>query len=156
MPPKASKTKRRTTASSSAQDICGICCQKIGPKDEALFCSGDCQRLLHRYCASVSEQSYKKLTSDDAPPFLCYCCFRAQKDEELAKLRSVVDILMNEIDALKSSHTKNVQWPKPTPSSREPVTTDGPSEGGECIQSVRIAHNTAPATSSITHDHDLM
>ena len=155
MPPKASKTQRKTAVSSSAQDICVVCCQKIGPKDEALFCSGNCQRHLHRYCASVSEQSYKTLTSDDAPPFLCYCCFRAQKDEEIAKLRSVVDILKHEIDALKSSQTKNVQWPMPTPSSKEPVTTEGPNnECGENIQSVRTAHNTVPATASTIHDHD--
>ena len=30
------------------------------------------------------EQSYKALTSDGAPPFLCFCCFRAQKDEQVA------------------------------------------------------------------------
>ena len=104
MPPKVAKTQRKGAASG---DICSICCQKIGPKDEVLFCSGSCQKHLHRYCASVSEQCYKTLTSDGAPPFLCFCCFRAQKDEEVAKLQGAVDLLMKEIKVLKASKQRN-------------------------------------------------
>lgn len=156
MPPKSSKTQRKTAASSSGQDVCVICCQKIGPKDEALFCSGNCQRHLHRYCASVGELSYKKLTSAGAPPFLCYCCFRAQKDEEVAKLQSVVDILKNEIDALKLSQPKNVQWPLPTPNSKESVTTGSPAnECGEVLtQSVCAGRKTVASTASLPHNQD--
>ena len=81
MPPKGAKTQRK--GATSCQDVCSICCQKIGPKDEVLFCSGSWQKHLHCYCASVSEQCYKTLTSDGGPPFLCFCCFRTQKDDEV-------------------------------------------------------------------------
>ena len=58
----------------------------------------------------ASSRSYKMLTSEDAPPFLCFCCFRAQKDEEVARLQSVVQLLKNEIDSLKMPQP-NVHWP---------------------------------------------
>ena len=156
MPPKSSKTQQKTAASSSGQDVCVICCQKIGPKDEALFCSGNCQRHLHRYCASVGELSYKKLTSVGAPPFLCYCCFWEQKDEEVAKLHSVVDILKNEIDALKLSQQRNVQWPLPTPNSKESVMTGRPAnECGEVsTQSVCAGPKIVASAASVPHNHD--
>ena len=103
MPPKTSKSQRKAVApTANKQDLCCICTQKIGPKDEVLFCSGTCQKYLHRYCASVGESSYKALTSEGAQPFLCFCCFRAQKDEQVAILFSVIDTLKAEINALKT------------------------------------------------------
>ena len=62
MPPKTSKSQRKAVApAANNQDLCCICTQKIGPKDEVLFCSGTCQKYLHRYC-SVGDSSYKALT----------------------------------------------------------------------------------------------
>ena len=111
MPPKAAaKTQRKGAASgSNIQDACSICYQKIGPKDDVLFCSGVCQKHLHRYCASVSEPSFKALTSSDAPPFLCFCCYRTKKDEEIAKLQSIVELLQEEISSLKKSKQNDGQ-----------------------------------------------
>ena len=107
MPPKM-RTQQKAAASGG---VCCICCQKFGLKDEVLFCSGSCQKHLHRYCASVSEQSYKTFISDDAlQPFLCFCCFRAQKDDEVAKLRNIVDLLTEELNALKKT-SPNEDWP---------------------------------------------
>ena len=58
------KSQRKTPAASQSSapnhDSCCICLQKLNPKDETLFCSGSCQKYLHRYCASVSEQAFKK------------------------------------------------------------------------------------------------
>ena len=103
MPPKAAaKTQRKGAVSGS------ICYQKIGPKDDVLFCSGACQKHLHRYCASVSELSFKALTSSDAPPFLCFCCYRTKKDEEIAKLQSIVELLQDEISSLKKASRTTV------------------------------------------------
>ena len=111
MPPKAAaKTQRKGAVSgSNIQDACSICYQKIGPKDDALFCSGACQKHLHRYCASVSELSFKALTSSDAPPFRCFCCYRTKKDEEIAKLQSIVELLQDEISSLKKSKQNDGQ-----------------------------------------------
>ena len=48
MPP-----KKRTHASTQ-KDQCCVCCQTIAKgKDESLFCAGDCQQWLHRYCPRV-------------------------------------------------------------------------------------------------------
>ena len=66
-----------------------------------LFCSGSCQKYLHRYCASVSEQAFKSLTSEDAEPFLCFCCYKAQKEKQVATLLSAVESLKDEINTLK-------------------------------------------------------
>ena len=58
----------------------------------------------HRYCASVGEHSYKAL-ADGAQPFLCFCCFRAQKDEQVAMLVSAVESLKEEINVLKTANS---------------------------------------------------
>lgn len=132
MPPK--KTQRKVV--SVDKDLCCICCQKISAKDEALFCSGSCQKYLHRYCASVGEQSFK-LYADSAQPFLCFCCFRSQKDEQLASLLSVIESLKEEINSLKSqkiahiseseSEVANVH-PAPSPNStRRPAAVSSKS-----------------------------
>ena len=57
MPPK-SKTQRK--APTANQELCCICLQRFGLKDEILSCSGNCQKYLHRYCASVSEQATQR------------------------------------------------------------------------------------------------
>ena len=122
MSPKTMKNQRKAAGSGG---VCSICCQKFGPKDEVLFCSGSCQQHLHHYCASVSEQSYKAFISDDAPqPFICFCSFRAQKDEEVVKLHDIVDLLREELNALKKS--LNVDWPPLTPDADRPTKNNQP------------------------------
>ena len=117
MPPKASKAQRKAASTANSEDLCGICCQKLGPKDEVLFCSGSCQKQLHRYCASVGESHYRALTSSGAPPFLCYCCFRAQKDEQVSMLLSVIESLKEEVTMLKSSRLETQLTPASTSTS---------------------------------------
>ena len=69
------------------------------------FFSGNCHKYLHRYCASVSENCYKALTAEGAKQFMCFCCFRAQKDEQVDMLLSVIESLKDEINALKTDRT---------------------------------------------------
>ena len=102
MPPKTRVQRKAESSTAATLDPCCICLQKIGPKDEALFCSGKCQKYLHRYCASVSESSYKTLTSEGALPFLCFCCYKAQKDDQLSRLLSEIEKLRAEISTLKT------------------------------------------------------
>lgn len=125
MPPKTAKTQRKAAASGGS-GVCSICYQKFGPKDEVLLCSGSCHTHLHRYCASVSDQSYKAFISDDAPrPFLCFCCFRAQKDEEVAKLHDIIDLLKDELNALKKKCPYG-DWPPLTPDADRPTKDNQP------------------------------
>ena len=102
MPPKAKALRSSTETTAPGRGTCAICCQKLAPKDEVLFCSGSCQKHLHRYCAGVGEPSYKSLSSDGAEPFLCYCCFRAQKDEQVSMLLNTIESMKRDISALKA------------------------------------------------------
>ena len=156
MPPKAAtKTQRKGAASgSSVQDACCICYQKIGPKDDVLFCSGTCQKHLHRYCASVSEHSYKVLTSDDAPPFLCFCCYRMKKDEEIAKLQSIVGLLQDEISSLKRSKQDDVQWPSLTSGAGQPNSRPSAESGEPTSRSVSNTTQAPQPVSNASYDHD--
>lgn len=87
MTSKGGRAEGKSTKSRKGnEEMCSICCQKFTQKDEVLFCSGNCQKYLHRYCAGVGEDSYKALTSDGASPFFCFCCYKAQKDEQVAVL----------------------------------------------------------------------
>ena len=70
---------------------------------EGLFCSGSCQKHLHRYCASVSEQDFKHLSAEDAEPFLRFCCFKSKREKLVETLLSTVESLKAEIDALKAA-----------------------------------------------------
>ena len=116
MPPKASKVQPSTA---NCEDLCSICCQKLGPKDEVLFCSGSCQKQLHCYCASVSDNHYRAFTSSGAPPFLCYCCFRAQKDEQVSMLLSLIKSLKEEVTMLMLSRLET----QPTPATSQAATS---------------------------------
>ena len=76
---------------------------KSSSKDEILFCSGSCQKYLHRYCASVSEQAFRKLSAEDAEPFLCFCCFQKEKEKQIQTLPSTVESLKTELSTLKAA-----------------------------------------------------
>ena len=101
MPPKAKALRNASgsiEATASGHGTCAICYQKLTPKDEVLFCSGNC---LYRYCAGVGELSYKSLSCDGAEPFLCYCCFRTQKDKQVSILLIVIESV-KDISTLKA------------------------------------------------------
>ena len=156
MPPK-SKTQRK--APTANQELCCICLQKFGLKDQILFCSGNCQKYLHRYCASVSEQAFKQLSAEDAEPFLCYCCFRSKKEKQVETLLSTVESLKAEMDALKAassatatsaaSNTGHGDQPTRSPvHSRQTVPTaqatpghSGPMSGENSSMSSRVLPN---------------
>ena len=134
MPPKA-KAQRNASGSTettaSGRGTCAICCQKLTPKDKVLFCSGSCQKYLHRHCAGVGELSYKSLSCDGAEPFLCYCCFRTQKDEQVSMLLNVIESMKKDISTLKA---KDADMP-PSSRSYSSVTKEIPpaSTTGESI-----------------------
>ena len=51
---------------------------------------GRYQKFLHRHCACVSQQTFKELSAEVTEQFLCYCCFKAQKEEQVKSLMSTV------------------------------------------------------------------
>ena len=101
MPPKTARNKPSTASAVPAKASCCICCQSVKPdKDEVLFCTGGCQQWLHRYCASVSVDGYKSMKSDNSP-FLCFCCYRSRKEEQLSTLEKTVQELKAELSELR-------------------------------------------------------
>ena len=55
---------------------------------------------------SVSEQAFKTLNADDTEPFLCFCCFKSEKEKQLLTLLNIVES-KGEIDVLKAAaHSK--------------------------------------------------
>ena len=93
MPP-----KKRSTS-----EQCGVCCQAIVKgKDESLFCGGECQQWLHRYCAGVPAKVYKNL-SEKGLTFYCFACSLDSHRKEIASLKGTVEALKSEIAELKSS-----------------------------------------------------
>ena len=98
MPP-----KKKTLLTSSTKESCGICCQSIAlGKDESLFCAGDCQQWLHRYCAGVSVKNYKEF-KENVTSFLCFACSESRSKREILLLKDSVDQLKREIAELKES-----------------------------------------------------
>ena len=86
------------------------------------------------------------LTSEDAPPFLCFCCSRAQKVEEVARLQSVVELLKN----LSKCHNRMSTGPSSEQVTKESSKFSG-DYGEQTTRSVRTApqsgHNSVPTAS---------
>ena len=156
MPPKTAKNQRKTATAtakvgSSGKDTCCICCQKISPKDEVLFCSGICQQYLHRYCASVSLQCYQSLTSDDADPFYCFCCYKVQKEEQVTMLLGLVDSLKKDINALKAATAASGEpLPPSTTSGTKQSATVAPSQISASQNSE--SHSLSNSSPKLYHD----
>ena len=95
--------------------VCPICADTIvdegedGCVQDALFCEGDCQCWLHRWCAGVTRERYAVLSSDEEP-FLCLSCTVAgqqaaitAQQADIACLRECVNALTSEVRALKAT-----------------------------------------------------
>ena len=79
--------------------LLSTCCHG---KDESLFCNGDCQQLLHRYCAGVSLSCYKEIKGK-GDSFYCYGCSERRNKRDLAVLKHTVELLKQEIAELKKT-----------------------------------------------------
>ena len=101
MPPK----KKSTAQQPAMQQQCDICCQSIAENDKqggALFCQGECQRWIHRFCASVSLEQFKSLVSSEAP-FLCPTCCRKSHQHQISELTNSLAALKSELAQLKDA-----------------------------------------------------
>lgn len=103
---RATAARSRNVASNSKStdskhESYALCCERIVEnEDEALFCEGNCQQWVHRYCAGISEKHYKSLDSS-SPPFLCYACYVEAQRKLVANFESVVATLTAEIAELR-------------------------------------------------------
>ena len=132
MPP-----KKRVAQTVAQNDQCCVCCQPIAKgKDETLFCAGDCQQWLHRYCAGVSAHCYRNIT-ENTSLFLCFTCSLVSHKKEIDSLKDTVELLKGEIATLNSTQSSqslpqassillsapSSSPPDPTPAPGGPTTT---------------------------------
>ena len=102
-PKKKAQSAASSSSSSSSKEPCCVCLQSITlNKDEHLFCSGDCQQRLHRYCAGVSLKCYKELNGN-SDVFYCFVCSERRNKKVIATLTGTVELLRQDISDLKSS-----------------------------------------------------
>ena len=115
MPPK------KKPQSSTSKEQCCVCCQPIAKgKDESLFCGGDCQQWLHRYCAGVSKQVFNGLAEEGSHAFFCFACCLKRHRREIDALKDTVEHLKCE---LKSSSPATPQAaPSLSPVPTAPAT----------------------------------
>ena len=76
---------------------------------DALFCEGECQCWLHRWCAGVTRERYAVLSSTE-DSFLCPSCTVARQQaaiasqqEDITHLRECVASLTDELRGLKAN-----------------------------------------------------
>ena len=90
---------------------CCMCCKVVEDcRDDALFCEGQCQKWLHRYCASVTVEQYEELSGSDMP-FLCVTCCRSHHEHQISELRAEVEALSCELSELWSQIQSRPQTP---------------------------------------------
>ena len=110
MPPKkvpSKSTQKNSKGAKVASDqntsvvTCPICSELVRDLDgevaghDGLFCDGECQSWLHRWCAGVMRQSYSALAASD-DPFLCPAC-------TMASCQTVIATQLADISSLRQS-----------------------------------------------------
>ena len=146
MPPKKDPSKSSSKESSSREssrestrETCCVCCQRVcTSKDEVLFCVGNCQQWIYRYCPSVSAKAYQRIR-DNNTPFFSFGCYQGQSLETVAALTRTIQELRGEIDGLKQTISILAV-------ERSSSTTSG--NRGSCISQVRavqLRYGRSPA-----------
>ena len=89
-------------------EVCDICCKHIedatdeSEGHDALFCEGECQCWLHRWCAGVSRKKFQQLTGS-AEPFLCPACVSQKQQAVIEGLQGNIQALTAEVLELKAT-----------------------------------------------------
>ena len=73
-----------------------------------MFCGGECQQWLHRYCAGLSAQVYKCI-SEKGATFFCYACYLDRHRREIDSLKEVV---ATEFAELRSASSMPEPFPR--------------------------------------------
>ena len=93
--------------------MCPVCEKAVidgGRKSQdSIFCEGSCQAWLHRCCAGLTRNRFAEL-SDDSMPFYCPSCASNKHTLELGELKSAMAALVLEVEELKSSVLRYVEF----------------------------------------------
>ena len=157
MPPKKkAQSAASSSSSSSTKEPCCVCLQSITlNKDEHLFCSGDCQQRLHRYCVGVSLKCYKELNGN-SDVFYCFVCSERRNKKDIATLTSTVELLRQEISDLKSSLSRVQPLSEDDRSANSQQAMDSVVASGESTNliSATISNKSGLSTSNKRVDPD--
>ena len=86
--------------------VCATCDSVIQDKDDncasddAVYCEGQCQALLHRKCLGMSKKFYIALGEIDEPYFCPNCCVFAYK-KEIESIKATVASLSEELSLMQ-------------------------------------------------------
>ena len=78
---------------------CPICEESFKSGHESIFCEGNCQKFIHRWCASLTKEQFKRASESDLP-FYCLHCITLRQNFEIDKLRKLVSELTTKISTL--------------------------------------------------------
>ena len=128
----ATEGKKSVTEDDKAH-VCPICVEHIVDEGEdecaqdALYCEGDCQCWLHRWCAGVTRERYAVLSSTE-DPFLCPSCTVAgqqvaitAQQADIPLLRECVKALTDEVRVMKASVAAMQSQPLPNGATSPPM-----------------------------------
>ena len=113
------------TAARLPSILCSICEDAIldasakSPGHDAIECEGLCQAWLHRGCADLSKAAFQ-LASSSPKPFLCPPCRLVEHASELQTLKSTVNVLCEELSALKDCLKGKISQTSPAPTNIAP------------------------------------
>ena len=97
-------TSKRTKNLNSS---CPICERAFEPGQESIFCDGDCQKFIHRQCASLTKHQFKQVGESDLPYF-CVHCTLSNQNSEITNLKQVITELTDKINSLTPMKPVNV------------------------------------------------
>ena len=89
-------TSKRTKNLNSS---CPICERAFEPGQESIICDGDCQKFIHRQCASLTKHQFKQAGESDLPYF-CVHCTLSKQNSEITNLKQVITELTDKINSL--------------------------------------------------------
>ena len=180
MPLKKNTTPKRGAAKAT-RTKCDLCLAAIvDGAEDALQCEGTCQLWFHRYCAGVSQTTFKSLASSEKP-FSCLPCSQERHQttvnklqsevvalrEQVAELRAALDSvrdpgnssaiasLMEEVQLLRDKETKNAEtWSKVVRKGKGKGKGNGSRKGSRAPSEPMEcpkAHDSVPTTSHAPH-----
>jgi len=112
----------------SLNSFCPICEQVFEPGQESIFCDGDCQKFIHRQCASLTKDQFKQAGESDLPYF-CVHCTLSKQNSEIENLKQVITELTDKINSLtpvqpaNGNSTVQPSVSMPTSAANHPMNT---------------------------------
>lgn len=94
--------------------ICPICNGAIKEVQQAIFCEGNCKQWIHRQCASLPVDTYKKAGESQQPFYCLHCTVSLQKQEidmlkeQVKSLSDTLKVLLPNSTTVNNNTTSNV------------------------------------------------